>query len=264
MVDLQCVILGIAQGIAEWLPISSKTMLLLISAYVFGYSLTISYDIGLALQGGTVVSSASYFWRSLVRVFSERWLLRFLVVSTIVTGAVGIPLYLVARKLLEGTLDPGIPTTILGAALVAQAALSRRLGGAGKKIKTASDVGLRDSIIFGLFQGVASLPGVSRSGITVAALLYLGYRVEDALRLSFIASILANLGALATVSILYRDVFTTASLGGMIQALVVSAIVGYISIGILIKLASRYRYTFTLIMGIFTVSLGLAIIARGI
>ncbi len=257
--DLQYIILGIVQGVTEWLPISSKTVLLLLSAYVFGYSLAASYDIGLALQGGTVASSTMYFWRSLVRVFRDKWLLRFLLISTIVTGLVGVPLYLAARKLLEGSIDPGIPMLIIGLALIAQALLSRKPSKISNTSKRASEIGLRDSIIFGVFQGIASLPGISRSGITITALLYLGYRVDDALRLSFIASIPASLGALATVAVLDRETITIISPGGVIQALAISALVGYISIGILLKLASKYRSMFTLAMGIFTIIIGLAI-----
>ncbi|HWQ17631.1 MAG TPA: undecaprenyl-diphosphate phosphatase [Sulfolobales archaeon] len=262
--DLQYIILGIVQGIAEWLPISSKTALLLLSAYVFGYSLAASYDIGLALQGGTVASSTLYFWRSLARIFSEKWLLRFLLISTIVTGLIGVPLYLVARRLLEGSIDPGIPMLIIGLALIVQALLSGKTGkneGVGKGVR---EIGLRDSIIFGVFQGIASLPGVSRSGITMATLLYLGYRVDDALRLSFIASIPANLGALATVALFDRETINIISPGGVIQALAISALVGYISIGVLLKLASKYRSMFTLAMGILTIIIGLAITIRSL
>ncbi len=260
--DPRYLILGIVQGIVEWLPISSKTALLLLSTYVFGYSFATAYDIGLALQGGTVASSASYFWRSLVNVFREKWLLKFLAISAIVTGLVGVPLYLSARKLLEGTIDPAIPMLIIGLALIAQALLSRRSMSINSEGKKASEISIRDSVVFGIAQGIASLPGVSRSGITITALLYMGYGVEDALRLSFIASVLANLGALAMVLLFDREIISLISLGNIIQALLASALVGYISIGILLRLASKYRSLFTLAMGIFTVFLGLAIIIR--
>lgn len=253
--DLEGVVLGLLQGIAEWLPISSKTVVLLASAYIYGYTLATSYNLGLSLQGGTVVAAATYFWRDLVRVFRDRWILRFLVVSTIFTGVVGVPIYLISKKLLEEFLNPGLLMIIVGFLLILQVLISRRTKHRDYS-KTVERIGLRDSIVFGCVQGLAAMPGVSRSGVTMAALLYLGYSLESAMRLSFIASIPANLGATAAVYLLDREALYRAPTQDIAVAFIVSATVGMATIGLLLRLAARYRAKLTAGMGILALIIG--------
>ncbi len=245
--------LGLLQGITEWLPISSKTVVLLASAYIYGYTLATSYNLGLSLQGGTVAAAATYFWRDLARVFRDRWILWFLVISTIFTGVVGVPIYILSRKLLEEFLNPGLLMIIVGFLLILQVLISRRTRGYGK---TMERIGLRDSIVFGCVQGLAAMPGVSRSGVTIVALLYLGYRLESAMRLSFIASIPANLGATAVVYLLDREALYIAPTQDIAVAFIATATVGMATIGLLLRLAARYRVKLTAGMGILALIIG--------
>jgi undecaprenyl-diphosphatase len=253
--DLGGVFLGLLQGIAEWLPISSKTVVLLASAYIYGYTLATSYNLGLSLQGGTVVAAATYFWRDLMRVFRDMWILRFLVISTIFTGVVGVPIYILSRKLLEESLNPGLLMIIVGFLLILQVLISRRTKNRDYG-KTMERIGLRDSIVFGCVQGLAAMPGISRSGVTIAALLYLGYRLESAMKLSFIASIPANLGATAVVYLLDREALYREPTQDIAVAFIVSATVGMATIGLLLRLAARYRVKLTAGMGILALIIG--------
>ncbi len=249
------ILLGVVQGIVEWIPVSSKTVLMLISAYILGYSLSESYSIGLALQGGTIVSAALYFWRTLISALWNRRLLMFLIVSTLFTGLVGVPIYILSRKALEEFFNPGIPTIVIGLLLLIQAFLARRTQ--TKSLKDINSINLRDSILFGIVQGLAALPGVSRSGATVTTLLYLGYELSSALRLSFLASILANAGATFAVYLLDRRVFTQTNLGSdALLVFLASAITGFFAIGFLIDLARRYRIKMIYGMAIITLILG--------
>ncbi|MEM1633848.1 MAG: undecaprenyl-diphosphate phosphatase [Sulfolobales archaeon] len=260
--DLFYILLGILQGFVEWLPISSKTVLLLFSSYVLGYSLASSYTLSLALQAGTVASALSYFWRNVVRVFRERWLLRFLIISTIATGVVGVPLYMISERILRGSFELEIPTMIIGLILVIQAFISmktRSWMGRSEKYKDPRSIGFRESLLFGVVQGIAALPGVSRSGATVTALLLLGYSLEDSMRLSFIASIVANSGALATVYLFSEGSQVLHDIQSIIAAFLVSAVVGFLTIGALLRLAARYRSYMTLAMGLITIAIALII-----
>ncbi|AGJ62136.1 putative bacitracin resistance protein [Sulfolobus islandicus LAL14/1] len=98
------VILGIVQGISEWIPISSKTQVLIVSSSLLGLSFSVAYSFGLFMEIGTIAAAIIYFRReisgllkALVRMSSRRedyLLLKFLVIVTIITGLMGVPLYL--------------------------------------------------------------------------------------------------------------------------------------------------------------------------
>lgn len=256
--DVEYAILGIVQGIAEWLPISSKTAVMLFSAYVFGYALKEAYEIGLGLQGGTVVAALAYFLPEYRSFVANKELLKrlaiFLVISTAVTGVVGSLLYLWIRRALGQSYSVGIPSVVVGVLLLVQALLARRSRGC----RGMGDVGLADSLLFGFVQGLAAAPGVSRSGVTVTLLLYLGYTLDDSLRLSYLASILANAGATGLV-LLTGDIGVHGiDLAGMIVALVSSAAVGYLTISYMLKLASKHSRKLTLSMGLIAIAVGLA------
>ncbi len=252
------ILLGVVQGVVEWIPVSSKTILMLISAYVIGYSLSESYSIGLGLQGGIIVSAATYFWRTLVSALWNRKILMFLIISTIFTGIIGVPIYILSRKALEETMNPGIPTLVIGVLLLLQAFIAKRTW--GRNLKSINDINLRDSVLFGLAQGLAALPGVSRSGATVTTLLYLGYELSDAMKLSFLASVIANAGATFTVYLFDRKIFTQDILGtDALVVFLVSALVGFLSIRFLIDLAKKHRIKMIFGIAIITIILGLII-----
>ncbi|MCS7106625.1 MAG: undecaprenyl-diphosphate phosphatase [Acidilobaceae archaeon] len=238
-------LLGVLQGVFEWLPVSSKTVLLLTAA-LLGYPLSSSYSLSLALQAGTVLSALAYYWRELPELLSDSKVIRFLLISTTVTAAVGTPLYLLAREMLSG-LGLSISTIAIGAALLAQG-IFRREGGEREEVRH------RDSLLFGVAQGLAVLPGISRSGITVTLLLYLSFSPARALKLSFLASIPANLGALL-VTLLFEGV-AWGEVESLLPALLVSAAVGLATMGALIELARRRGRELTLAMGAVTLLLG--------
>ncbi|MEN2999201.1 MAG: undecaprenyl-diphosphate phosphatase [Acidilobaceae archaeon] len=242
-------LLGILQGAFEWLPVSSKTVLLLATA-LLGYPLSHSYSLSLALQAGTVVSALAYFWRELPQLLSDGKVVRFLLISTALTAVVGIPLYLLARELLS-VLGLAAPTLAIGLALIIQGLLRR--GGGGRE-----EVSERDSLLFGIAQGLAVLPGVSRSGITVTLLLYLRFSPSRALKLSFLASIPANSGALLMTLVL--EGVSLGELPSLLPALLVSAMVGYLTMSALLELARRRGRELALAMGIVTLALGAALI----
>ena len=254
--DLFYAFLGLLQGVAEWLPISSKTVILLASVYLLGSSVATAYDIGLSLQAGTVAAAALYFRREIPRVFREKWLLKFLVVSTLATGLVGVPIYLLVRGALETTGGIGVPAIVIGLLLVAQAILYPRR--AVYRGKIAREISFRDSFLFGIAQGLAAAPGISRSGITITVLLYLGYRLEDAMRLSFLASVIANTGALGVVYLFHREELGIVSRSDLLTAFIVSAVVGVLFIRLLLSLASRYREKLTLSIGLLAILIGSA------
>src|SRR5487761_136911 len=194
---LYSVIIGIVQGISEWLPISSKTQVLFASTVLLGFPLAVAYAFGLFMEIGSTGSALVYFRREVVSVFRDWKLFKFLLLVTLVTGIVAVPLYVLADKVLTNSPYPiGIPMLILGAALIVDGLLIRKSRGVAKfKVNEVKDMSTKDTLLIGLAQGLAALPGVSRSGITVSAMLILGVKPETAFRLSYLAYIPASVGA---------------------------------------------------------------------
>jgi undecaprenyl-diphosphatase len=230
----QAIILGIVQGVSEFLPISSSGHLLLVP-WLAGWeeldpSVKKSFDV--ALHMGTLVAVVAYFWRDLVvyvregvkLVFNRQrpvntqgrlaWLF---VLATLPAAAVG--------ALFENTIDNRLGTPlIIGVSLIlfglVMAWADRRMG--QRKIEEFST---RDALIVGAAQALALNPGTSRSGITMTAGRAIGFSRDAAVRISFLMSIPVIAGA---------GVFKLAGLisDGIPDGLLVPMIVGTVTAGL--------------------------------
>src|SRR5207245_5310775 len=119
MNELYAILLGLVQGISEWLPISSKTQILFASTLLFSLPLAVAYAFGLFMEIGSIGSALVYFRRDIRSLFNDRRLLVYLIVVTIVTGLVSAPLYYLTDKVL--TTSPyniGIQLVLLGLLLL--------------------------------------------------------------------------------------------------------------------------------------------------
>lgn len=235
-------ILGIVQGVSEWLPISSKTQEILVSHYLLGISLSVAYSFGLFMEMGSVGSALVYFRTDVVKALRDRFTLTFLLVVTVVTGLVGVPLYVLSDRLLEGAYNPGIPMIVLGVVLIGNGFYIRY---SRKSLRGFREMRLREAVLVGLAQGLAALPGVSRSGMTVSTMLLLGIKPEDAFRYSYLAYIPAALGAVAT-TLLFSDyslsrVANQIGQEGILLALMSSMMTGLLVIGLLLRIAKTKR-----------------------
>ncbi|QGA55493.1 undecaprenyl-diphosphate phosphatase [Sulfolobus sp. E5-1-F] len=250
---LVAVLLGIVQGISEWLPISSKTQILLVSSFLLGLSFSEAYAFGLFMEIGTIFAAIMYFrkeiWR-VIRVIFKRddkealILLKYLVVVTVITGLVGVRVYLFIEKLVTSAII-GIPMILLGIVLLIDGLViyfSRRKHTPRKNIK---ELTIRDFIIVGLAQGLAALPGVSRSGMTTSALILLGVKPEDAFRLSFIAPIPAALGAIGVTVLFSKNEVTIAlhsiNMAGLGLSMIVATVISLLFINALLRFARTKR-----------------------
>jgi undecaprenyl-diphosphatase len=193
--------LGIIQGIAEWLPVSSEGALVLAWPWVRGPGTAFPDMIryALFLHLGTALAVAIYFrgeWKRLLRGlfrFREapkftRQVLVFLGLSTAISGALGLFVLRIATSLASHvTAGAKGLTLLIGILLLLTAALQVKAGGRG--LRTLSQLRLSDGIWLGIAQGLAVLPGLSRSGMTVSFLMLRGIQDTVALRLSFLMSL---------------------------------------------------------------------------
>jgi undecaprenyl-diphosphatase len=269
-------LLGITQGISEWLPISSKTQIMLISSILLGISFSEAYTLGLFLEVGTVIAAIVYFRREIWKVLlaivgkgdEEGWLLlKYLVVVTLITAIIAVPIYLIISNLVAGS-SFGIPMLILGALLIVDGLLVKYSKSRKTTAKKLEDLGLKDLFFLGIAQGISALPGISRSGATVSTLIFLKTKPDEAFRLSFFAGIPAVLGASAVTLIFSHSSVTSAvnliTIPGILIAAVLALIISLFLIRRLIKFAGTSRITSVVfILGAIAMASGIISILTG-
>lgn len=248
MLDL--VILGIVQGLTEFLPISSTAHLLFAEHYL-GMSRP-GLVLEAALHLGTVLAACVLFWPDIVRIVrSIPSLLQrsagpgarssdpaarmavAIVTSTAVTAALGLALAGPLERMFESVRATAAQLLITGTILL----WSRERGA-----RSAEEATVRDGVVLGLAQALAIVPGISRSGVTIVAGLALGLRRTESARLSFLISIPAVAGASAFA---LKDAGMATRMGYAPLELLVGAAVAGISGGLaivwLVDLIRRHR-----------------------
>lgn len=269
---LYAVIIGVIQGVSYWVPISSKTQIIVASTYLLKLTFKQAYTFGLFMEIGTVIAAIVYFRKDLFKLVqvlagskdkAKRKLFVCIFVITVFTGLVGAPLYLIADSITG--IVVGIPMLILGLVLLGDAALirySRKRLEKGIASRKLDNLTVKDYLLVGIMQGIASLPGVSRSGITTSTMLILNVEPEEAFRLSFTAGIFASAGAfgLTLVASRHNVSASIAAIGGvgLAVAIVTSTIISLFLIDFLIKVAGKQKITYL------TAALGLIAIASGL
>jgi undecaprenyl-diphosphatase len=250
MEALQGAVLGILQGITEWLPISSEGQTMLVMIGWFGIPPADALSFSVFLHLGTMMAVLIRFrheFLGLVREIDSK-LTRTVIISTICTGLTGVPLYLLFKESFTGGRQAMV---LIGLLLIATGLLLRFRGSASRGTK---DMSLQDMVILGFAQGFSILPGVSRSGTTLTMLLIRGIRQEDALMISFIISVPAVLGSIVLDGSIGALPLRTAA------AMLVSAfIVGYLTMDLMIRFAKDVSFSkFCMALGLLTLLSALA------
>lgn len=209
---LESLFLGLVQGVLEWLPVSSSGNIILISK-LLGLSINEQgyYSMSISLHFGTLLA-VLYKYRTQLKPYlnfktiklafkndnlnksnsNPKFLIdantvRFILISTIFTGLIGLPLYYTIKGIELNLLIP-----IIGILLIITGIILKYTKKIGEKEITSN----WDMLLVGAAQGVAVLPGISRSGMTISALLFREVKSERALELSFLISIPAITGAI--------------------------------------------------------------------
>ncbi len=267
---LQAVVLGVIQGLTEFLPISSSAHLRIFPE-LFGWG-----DPGAAftavVQIGTELAVLIYFWRDIWRIAST-WLkslfrpeyrgqLDARMGWFIILGSVPIVILGIALK---DTIETEFRSLwIIGTMLIVMGIVLGIADKVGSTEKTLKQLTLRDAIFMGLAQALALIPGVSRSGATLSMGRFLGYDRETATRYAFLLAIPAVIGAGVFQ---LKDIPNGENLygwGPTIVATIVSFIVGYAAIAWLLRYVTTHSYTpfviYRIVLGVAT----LALVATGV
>jgi undecaprenyl-diphosphatase len=256
---LVALLAGILQGIFEWLPISSEGNLTVVLS-ALGRSAEEAVAFSLFLHLGTAGSATVYYrdqvadllsrlpdWRPDDAFEGEQAPVSFLAIGTLVSGVVGIAAYATLDEVVN-ELTGGAVVVLVGVLLVLTGLFQKLSAG-----RADADPDLRptDAVLVGVAQGLAILPGVSRSGMTTGTLLLRGYDGSSAFRYSFLLSIPAALGG---ALIAYLDTglgdVTTLEAG---VALFAAFLVGYATIDTLLRVVERVSF--------WAVCIGLGVVA---
>ena len=263
----QVIILAIVQGLTEFLPISSTAHLVLFPWFFHWKDPGLVFDV--ALHAGTLVAVAVYFWRhwwgmltSLLGKVSpvdsdlqiSPRLFWFLVMATLPAGIAGWFLEHAAEEQFRQPLIIGTALIVVGLLMWAGDRLEPR------KL-TLHQISLVDSILIGVAQAFAIIPGVSRSGSTMTAGLFRGISREAAARFSFLLStpIIAGATLKAGVDLLRTGVPPEMRVS-LLVGISVSAVVGYLAIAVLIRYLERRSFQ---IFIVYRVALGVLVLALG-
>lgn len=240
---LQSIILGIIQGLGEFLPISSSGHLVLVP-WFFGWKENgLAFDV--ALHVGTLVAVIAYFWRDWLNIFSgafgikevdggtgiKKNTLWILVVATIPGVISGLFLEDLIETILRSPLIIAFNLFFWGLVLYV-------LDIKSKKDRDISRIGFKEGFLIGLSQALAVIPGTSRSGITISAGLLCGLNRESAAKFSFLMLTPIVFGATA---LKLKDLLAGFD-SVMLMGVIFSAASGYFSIKYLIKFIQKVSY----------------------
>lgn len=247
MMLFQAFILGMVQGLGEFLPISSSAHLI-ITPWLFNWTDPgLAFDV--ALHWGTLLAVLLYFWQDvwlIVKGFFHSFFkstrdlknniyqkLAWLLIIASVPGAIiGKLLEEQAEHAFRNPLLIAGTLTIMGIVLLAADRL-------GEKIKNLNHITWVNALVLGLSQAVAIIPGVSRSGATITAGLFQGFKREDAARFSFLMSIPIIFGAGV---LKLPDIAHEADHMPLIIGFISAAVFGFLSIKFLMKYLSNSSY----------------------
>jgi undecaprenyl-diphosphatase len=236
---LQAALLGIVQGLTEFLPVSSSAHLILARLF-FGFDgdkFGLAFDV--ACHVGTLIAVLIYFRADIARLLGavprlfsrddpDAHLIWLLVVGTIPAVVAGL--------LFKNLIEEHLRTPAIAAAMLAAGALLFFVAEAvGDKKRTEGSLTLGEALLIGCAQAVALVPGVSRSGATISVALLLGLRRAEAARFIFLLAIPAILGAAASEApkLIKAGLGDTAPLFAI--GVVSSAIVGYLAVKYFIR-----------------------------
>lgn len=241
--ELWQIIVALIQGLVEWLPISSEgqVVLFLYNFTPVAYEDIVSLVVWLHL--GTALAVIARYPKLILDVLSlkDRQLLKLLLVATLSTAVTAVPLYFFLKSSFT-TVQGELLNIIVGMLLLFTAIILYLPTRSAEYEDTARDVEDREAAVTGLVQGLAVLPGLSRSGVTISTLLMQRIDKETAMRFSFLMSVPAVL------AILILEVITGSTLPasvGTLDLIVIEGIVfvtGLLSMEFLLRLARRISF----------------------
>ena len=245
---VEAIVLAVIQGLTEFLPVSSSGHLVMAQHWFGQFSEeNLLYDV--MLHMATVTAILLYFWEDLLTLGKgyvglptesgsmfqgcERQTIHYVLLASVPTAIIGLGVQSIGIETLAQPSIVAVMFLITGVILwVTRDGTSER---------TAKDMRARDALLIGIIQGAAVFPGISRSGSTIAGGMFLGLDRELAARFSLLISMPAIVGA-TLLELLKVLGDTHDSLGVYVVGMAVAALVGYWSIGVILRLVRHNNF----------------------
>jgi len=263
---IEYIIIAILQGLFEWLPISSSGQVMIVSVNFFGIPPEQAFSLSIWIHLGTAIAVLVKLRKDYIHIIKSMLPRRFevdgidikkrnwLIYATIGTAITAIPLYFLVKFVIiefDATQGDMLTLVISGLLIITGIMLLTFRRKFGKKtLKTISNREIvKDSSISGLIQGIAILPGISRSGFTVSTILFEKYDQDQSLKLSFLISVPVVLASIG-MDIIFGEgsVFGTIDVFTILIITAVSFIVGYLSMELLLKIAQKINFSYFCIL----------------
>ncbi|MBE0426621.1 MAG: undecaprenyl-diphosphate phosphatase [Nitrospirae bacterium] len=230
---LEAIILGIVQGVTEFLPISSTAHLILFPWFFNWNGVLDTLTFNIALHTGTLIALIIFFRRDWIDlIFKKHTLFGLIVLASVPGGLAGFFL----NDFVENNLrDPLIISLML-----VSVGFLMLISEKSNKHRDVESTGLKDALIIGIAQAFAIIPGVSRSGITISAGLFRGLEREAAARFSFLLSTPIIAGATLLHFKEALDYSINYDFKLFLMGIVTSFITGYFAIKFLLSFLKRY------------------------
>lgn len=240
---LKVALLAAFQGVAEFLPISSSGHLQVME-YLLGTDPEGNLFLGVLLHGGTLLAVLVFYFRSLWKIVAKwEWkLIMAVIMGTIPAGIVGVLIKKsgVGEAIFSSLLVPAIGFAVT--AVMLAFAMKPREGAEAEDAVPIEEITLKQALLIGLAQAVAIVPGISRSGSTIAAGLKAGLKKEDCAQFSFLLAIPAIAGAMLLEMLDFLKNGAAANTGDLIAwgvGFALSAVVGYAALALLVSMLRR-------------------------
>ncbi|KUG03814.1 undecaprenyl-diphosphatase [hydrocarbon metagenome] len=238
MTTLHALILGIVQGLTEFLPVSSSGHLVIFQHILGIQQAPLTFDVIVHL--GTLVAVFIAFWQDIVDIARKPFsrITYLILVGIIPAGLAGYLLAPMVEKAFESLLVVGIGLIFTGLVLKYSETVANKYLG----LKLIEGTSYKDALFIGIIQALAIIPGISRSGSTIAAGLMAGLDREFAARFSFLLSIPVIFGAgIFQLKDAFEYGFMTPDLVQYLVGFITSAAFGLLAIKVVVKLVRDGR-----------------------
>jgi len=223
------IFLGIIQGVTEFFPVSSSAHLIILQKLLGMSGNEVALSVVLHL--GTILALIFYFFKDILKLLGDIRSLILIIIVTVITGAIGIT----GKNFFEGLFSS---PKLVALALIFTGII---LILTKKFMETKSEVlDIKDALILGLAQGLAIIPGISRSGITISTLLFRKVGKMTSFRFSFLASIPAVLGA-AVLEAKKIELLTKVDVKNFTWGFIFSFITGIFSLWLLKRIMEKAK-----------------------
>lgn len=240
MTIIQAIVLGFIQGITEFIPVSSSGHLVIIQHFFKGFSQPgVLFDAMLHL--GTMIAVIFYFKDKIIEMFTNKKLLLLVILATIPTAIIGFSFKENFEEMFLNVKLTALALILTGIVVF----IADRVKNGNKELKKTTWV---DSIIVGIAQGIAIIPGISRSGSTISIGIFLNLDKKFAMEFSFLLSIPAILGAvILQLRHISKDTLANVDILPYIFGIITAIVTGYLSIRVLLNFLQKQRlYIFSI------------------